>query len=78
LFFVIRGIGDSQGILIPKLLLQRVGLLDQVEVRVEGHALVLRRPKNKPRQDWAEASQLPPPVTTILCCPSLLTTAMRN
>jgi len=36
LFFVIRGIGDSQGILIPKLLLQRVGLLDQVEVRVEG------------------------------------------
>jgi antitoxin MazE len=53
----IRRLGNSQGILIPKPLLQQVGLLDQAEMRVEGDALVLRRPKSAPRTGWAEASQ---------------------
>jgi antitoxin MazE len=53
----IRNIGNSQGILIPKPLLQQVGLVDRAELRVEGDALVLRRPKAATRAGWAEASK---------------------
>jgi antitoxin MazE len=53
----IRRLGNSQGILIPKPLLLQVGLVDQAELRVEGEALVLRRPKAAPRVGWAEASR---------------------
>jgi antitoxin MazE len=53
----IRRLGNSQGILIPKPLLQQVGLVDQAEMRVEGDALVLRRPKAAARAGWAEASR---------------------
>ena len=53
----IRRLGNSQGVLIPKPLLQQVGLVDQAEMRVEGDALVLRKPKAEPRRGWAEASQ---------------------
>jgi antitoxin MazE len=52
----IRRLGNSQGVLIPKPLLQQLGLVDQAEMRVEGDALVLRRPKAAPRTGWAEAS----------------------
>lgn len=51
----IRRLGNSQGILIPKPLLKQVGLVDQAELRVEGDALVLRRPKGALRAGWAEA-----------------------
>ena len=40
----IRRMGNSQGVLIPKPLLQQLGLVDQADMRVEGDALVLRRP----------------------------------
>lgn len=53
----IRRLGNSQGILIPKPLLQQVGLVDQAELLVEDGALVLRRPKAVPRSGWAEASR---------------------
>jgi antitoxin MazE len=53
----IRRLGNSQGILIPKPLLQQVGLVDEADMRVEGDALVLRRPKDDPRSGWAEASR---------------------
>jgi antitoxin MazE len=53
----IRRLGNSQGVLIPKPLLQQVGLVDQAEMRVEGDALVLRRPKSAPRSGWAETSK---------------------
>jgi antitoxin MazE len=53
----IRRLGNSQGVLIPKPLLQQVGLVDQAEMLVEGDALVLRRPKAAPRTGWAEASR---------------------
>jgi antitoxin MazE len=53
----IRRLGNSQGILIPKPLLQQVGLTDQADLQVEGDALVLRRPQAKPREGWAEASK---------------------
>ena len=53
----IRRLGNSQGVLIPKPLLQQVGLVDEAEMRVEGDALVLRRPKAAPRAGWAQASK---------------------
>jgi antitoxin MazE len=53
----IRRLGNSQGVLIPKPLLQQVGLVDRAEMLVEGDALVLRRPKAEPRSGWAAASQ---------------------
>ncbi len=53
----IRRLGNSHGVLIPKPLLQQVGLVDHAEMRVEGDALVLRRPKAKPRSNWAAASR---------------------
>ncbi len=53
----IRRIGNSQGVLIPKPILQQVGLVDEAEMIVEGNTLVLRRPKSAPRSGWAEASK---------------------
>jgi antitoxin MazE len=54
MLITIRRLGNSQGILIPKPLLQQVGLSDRAEMIVEGNTLVLRRPKPGPRHDWAE------------------------
>ncbi len=53
----IRKMGNSQGVLIPKPLLQQIGLADRAEMVVEGDALVIRRPKSAPRSGWAEASK---------------------
>jgi antitoxin MazE len=53
----IRRLGNSQGILIPKPLLQQIGLIDQAEMSIEGDALVLRKPKAAPRAGWAEESK---------------------
>ena len=44
-------IGNSQGIRIPKLLLQQVGLSDEVEVEAQAGQLVIR-PIRSPRADW--------------------------
>lgn len=49
--------GNSQGVLIPKPLLAQLGLEDEVEMTVENDAIVLRRPKQKARAGWADASR---------------------
>jgi antitoxin MazE len=54
---VIRKMGNSQGVLIPKPLLAQVGLEDEAEMRVEGRALVLRKPRSEVRRGWTQASQ---------------------
>ncbi|WP_044042592.1 AbrB/MazE/SpoVT family DNA-binding domain-containing protein [Caballeronia insecticola] len=53
----IRKMGNSQGVLIPKPLLAQLGLEKEVEMEIENDAIVLRRPRNKTRQGWAEASK---------------------
>jgi antitoxin MazE len=55
----IRQIGNSQGIVIPKLILAQLGLdgEDGAEMTVEGDVLVLRRRAKIARAVWAEASQ---------------------
>lgn len=53
----IRKMGNSQGVLIPKAILAQLGLENEVEMEIVNDALVLRRPRQAPRQGWAEASR---------------------
>jgi antitoxin MazE len=46
-------IGNSQGIRIPKVLLDQVGLKDDIELEVQGDQLVLRAAR-RPREGWSE------------------------
>lgn len=52
----IVAIGNSQGIRIPKPLLEQTGLSGEVEIRAEDGALVIR-PVKRPRDSWAAAFQ---------------------
>ena len=49
-------IGNSQGIRIPKPLLEQTGLSGEVEISAEDDALVIR-PLKRPRASWAAAFQ---------------------
>lgn len=49
-------IGNSQGIRIPKPLLEQTGLCGEVEISAENGSLVIR-PIKKPRANWAKAFQ---------------------
>ncbi len=53
----IRKLGNSQGIIIPKVLLAQVGLEGEAELSVENDAIVLRKPATAVRAGWAEASR---------------------
>ena len=44
-------IGNSQGIRIPKLLLEQSGLRDEVELEVQNQNLIIR-PKRSVREGW--------------------------
>lgn len=56
---VIRNIGNSKGVVLPKPLLAQVGLQDSVvaQVVVEGDAIVLRKPVAPVRAGWAKAAK---------------------
>lgn len=47
-------IGNSQGIRIPKVLLERSRLAEEVEVEAEDNRIIIRSTK-QPRQDWENA-----------------------
>jgi len=49
-------IGNSQGIRIPKPLIEQTGLSQDVEIQVEGNRLVIA-PAGRPRAEWASAFQ---------------------
>ena len=53
----IRPFGNSRGIVIPKPLLQQLGLEDQAELTVENGAIVIRKPIDSPSAGWAQAAQ---------------------
>ena len=54
----IRKMGNSLGILIPKPFLVQTGLdIGEVDIQVEGDAIVIRKPARKSREGWAQASQ---------------------
>jgi antitoxin MazE len=54
---VIRKMGNSQGVILPKPLLAQVGLAEEAEITVEEGALVLRPPRKHAREGWADAAQ---------------------
>ena len=47
-------IGNSQGIRIPKPLIEQTGLEGEVEIRVQDDSLVIS-PATKPREGWDDA-----------------------
>lgn len=53
----IRKIGNAQGVIIPKPILEQVGLAGEAEMTVESGNLVLRKPKKQIRDGWAQASK---------------------
>jgi antitoxin MazE len=54
---MLRPVGNSQGILIPKPLLAQIGMVQEVDLTVEDGAIVLRPTKPKAREGWADASR---------------------
>ena len=49
-------IGNSQGIRIPKALLEQTGLRGEVEIGAKDDSLIIR-PARQPREGWAAAFQ---------------------
>jgi antitoxin MazE len=49
-------IGNSRGVRIPKPLIEQAGLGEEVELRVEGGAVVIETPR-KARAGWADAAR---------------------
>ncbi len=47
-------IGNSQGIRIPKPLLEQTGIMDDVELEVEKNQIIIR-PVANPRENWDDA-----------------------
>lgn len=54
----IRTIGNSKGIVLPKLLLAQAGMEGQLvaDISVENGAIVMRKPAKALRAGWAEAA----------------------
>ena len=50
-------IGNSQGIRLPKLLLEQVGLTEEVELEIRDGEIVIS-PAEQLRDGWAEAAQV--------------------
>jgi len=48
--------GNSQGIRLPKVVLEQSGLGEEVELEVEHHRIVIQPPRRQ-RQGWGEAFQ---------------------
>ena len=56
---VIRHIGNSKGVVIPKIMLVQAGLDEAsvAAVAVEGGSIVLRKPAKPVREGWARGAQ---------------------
>jgi antitoxin MazE len=56
---VIRNIGNSKGVVIPKIMLVQAGLDEAsvAAVAVEGGSIVLRKPAKPVREGWAQAAK---------------------
>ena len=53
----IRAIGNSKGVVIPKIILEQSGIQEIVEMSVDGEKIVLSKPKNTVREGWAKDAQ---------------------
>ena len=50
----VRAIGNSKGVVIPKIILEQSGIQEIVEMSVDGEKIVLSKPKNIVREHWAQ------------------------
>ena len=55
---ILRRIGNSQGLILPRPLLAQAGLTKDVELTLEQDAIVIRAPKRKARSGWAAAGKM--------------------
>lgn len=53
----IRPIGNSKGVVIPKTILEQSGIEQMVEMTVDGERIILAKPKNIVRENWASDAQ---------------------
>ncbi len=53
----VRAIGNSKGVVIPKIILEQSGIQEIVEMSVDGEKIVLSKPKNTVRECWAKDAQ---------------------
>jgi len=53
----IRKIGNSHGVVIPKLMLAQAGLEGEAQMSIEDGALVIRKPAGAARAGWAEVAK---------------------
>jgi antitoxin MazE len=53
----VRAIGNSKGVVIPKIILEQSGIQEIVEMSVDGEKIVLSKPKNTVRVHWAKDAQ---------------------
>ncbi len=49
----VRKMGNSQGILIPKPILNQLGLTHMADLQVNGNVIEIRCVKRSPREGWA-------------------------
>jgi len=53
----VRTIGNSKGVVIPKIILEQSGIQEIVEMSVDGEKIILSKPKNTVREHWAQDAQ---------------------
>ena len=53
----IRAIGNSKGVVIPKIILEQSGIGEIVEMSVDGEKIILSKPKKTVRESWAQDAQ---------------------
>ena len=53
----VRAIGNSKGVVIPKIILEQSGIQEIVEMSVDGEKIILSKPKNTVREHWAQDAQ---------------------
>ena len=51
----LRKMGNSQGVIIPKTLINQFGFEGEVEMRVTATSIVIEKPEKPPRKGWADA-----------------------
>lgn len=51
----LRQIGNSQGIILPRPMLQQVGISSEIDVEVTDGAIILRPARSHPRTGWEQA-----------------------
>ena len=48
-------IGNSQGVRLPKAVIEQAGLSDDLDIEVSGNSIIIR-PAKRPRENWDEAA----------------------